>query len=80
MSQPAEGFIELLPLLRRTFGTFTPPERRQLAERAASGQPGIRRAAVSGTPAVDHERAMRVLPVLRTILGSAAAQEAVHGE
>ena len=79
MSQPAEGFIELLPLLRRTFGTFTPPERRQLAERAASGQPGIRRAAVSGTPAVDHERAMRVLPVLRTILGSAAAQEAVHG-
>ena len=76
MAQPADGFIELLPLLRRTFGTFTGPERRQLAERAVSGGPRDRSVAVAGNADVDRERAMRVLPILRTILGSAAAQEA----
>ena len=76
MAQPADGFIELLPLLRRTFGSFTGPERRQLAERAVSGGPRDRSVAVAGNADVDRERAVRVLPILRTILGSAAAQEA----
>jgi len=80
MAQPADGFIALLPLLRRTFGGFTPPERRQLAERAAAGAQGERRPARAVDAGVDQERALRVLPVLRTILGSAAAREAVHGE
>ncbi|CAN7584215.1 DUF5682 family protein [Massilia sp. LjRoot122] len=80
MAQSADGFIELLPLLRRTFGSFTPPERRQLAERAASGESGHGRATATAEAEVDRERAMRVLPVLRSILGSAAAREAVHGE
>ena len=79
MSQAEDGFTELLPLLRRTFASFSPPERRQLAERAAAGQPGQRTAA-AGPATVDRERAMRVLPVLRTILGTVTAQEATHGE
>lgn len=79
MAQSPDAFVELLPLLRRTFGSFTPPERRQLAERAASDQPR-ERTAFAGPADLDRERALRVLPVLRTILGSAAAQEALHGE
>ncbi|MBF6907443.1 hypothetical protein HN295_19960, partial [Acinetobacter baumannii] len=37
LSQPQDIFTELLPLLRRTFGSFSSPERRQLAERASAG-------------------------------------------
>lgn len=80
MAQSADGFIELLPLLRRTFGTFSGPERRQLAERAAAGETRERTTPVAGSADIEHARAMRVLPVLRTILGGAAAQEALHDE
>ena len=79
IAQPADGFIERLPLLRHTFGSFTPPELRQLAERATSSQ-ARERSALAGPADIDRERAMRVLPILRTILGSASAQEARHGE
>ncbi len=34
-----ESFSELLPLLRRTFSTFTSPERRQIGERVRDTQP-----------------------------------------
>jgi hypothetical protein len=34
----ADGFKELLPLLRRTFSTFTSPERRQIGERVRETQ------------------------------------------
>jgi len=75
MAQSADAFIELLPLLRRSFAGFTGPERRQLAERAASSGPRGRVVAFAGDDDIDRERAMRVLPVLRTIFGGAAAQE-----
>ena len=47
LAQPAEVFTELLPLLRRTVGSFTPVERRELGERTlqAGGRhqaPGLR--------------------------------------
>ncbi len=84
LSLPAETFIELLPLLRRTFGSFQAPERRQLAERASAGAAGAAGAAIAsargGMHAVDPVRARRVLPVLATIFGGAAAREAVHGQ
>ncbi|WP_373869684.1 DUF5682 family protein [Acrocarpospora pleiomorpha] len=32
-----EAFIDVLPLLRRTFGAFAPPERRAIGSRVASG-------------------------------------------
>jgi hypothetical protein len=82
LSQQADTFVELLPLLRRTFATFSAPERRQLAERASSG--GARSAAATSASwqvhAVDAMRARRVLPILATMFGGAAALEEIHGE
>ncbi len=66
-----DAFTALLPLLRRTFATFEPAERRQMGQR-------VKRGPVGGGPArgggeadadVDHERAALVLPVLRELLG-----------
>ncbi len=62
----AEHFTETLPLLRRTFATFAPGERRQMGERARHG-------GTDHGPAVsldfNAERATRVLPVLQLIFG-----------
>lgn len=62
---PETAFIELLPLLRRTFSTFEAPERRQIGERVAHGVltlgPNI------GMP-IDEPRAARTLPILKTLL------------
>lgn len=70
---PAESFVDVLPLLRRTFATFALPERRAIGERA--------RHLVAGTPSrsataerddldgYDLDRALRVLPTLRLLLG-----------
>ncbi|WP_020656627.1 DUF5682 family protein [Massilia niastensis] len=81
MAQPGDTFVELLPLLRRTFGSYSPAERRQLTERASTGSSGRQYKVVTSAPhTVDRERAARILPILRTILGSAAAPEPVHGE
>ncbi len=61
---PPEAFDETLPLIRRTFALFTRPERRQLGERAAGDL-------VAGREerGIDRERAERVLPMVRRILG-----------
>ena len=63
-------FMQLLPLLRRTFSTFSKPLRRQLGERARGGAV---RALAHGSPAseVDTERAERILPLVAQILGLA---------
>jgi hypothetical protein len=82
LSQQGDIFVELLPLLRRTFATFSAPERRQLAERASAGgarQP-VTGSATWQAHAVDAARARRVLPVLATIFGGATAPEAIHGD
>ncbi|MFI6761873.1 DUF5682 family protein [Micromonospora sp. NPDC050417] len=62
-----EVFTDVLPLLRRTFGAFAPPERRAIGERVRgdrpdADQPGQR------LP-LDHDRAAGVLPALATLLG-----------
>ncbi|WP_338758511.1 DUF5682 family protein [Massilia sp. METH4] len=80
LSLPPETFVELLPLLRRTFGSFAAPERRQLAERASAGAAGTKVSSVDSTQAIDRDRARRVLPVLATLFGSATAREVIHGE
>ena len=69
-------FVELLPLLRRTFATFTPPERQQLGQRAAVGN-APSKANDSSQQQIDPHRAARVLPILRQIF---APQPAVHME
>jgi hypothetical protein len=61
-------FVQLLPLLRRTFATFAAPERRQMGER-------VRGASPSGMGpmdmAIDQDRADRVLPLAMRLLGLA---------
>jgi hypothetical protein len=67
----ADSFTDVLPLLRRTFGTFAPPERRSIGERVRGGvaasEPVVAR--------LDPERAALVLPTLSTLLG----REIRHG-
>jgi hypothetical protein len=60
-----EAFDEVLPLIRRTFALFEKHERRQLGERVAQAKP----AQTKGEVDIDMERAQRVLPVIRQILG-----------
>ncbi|MEV2216233.1 DUF5682 family protein [Streptomyces sp. NPDC050997] len=72
---PAEAFIDVLPLLRRTFSAYEPGVRRTLGELVRRG-PARRRstgAAQSGIPGfapdLDGERANAVRPVVRLLLG-----------
>ncbi len=63
----SEAFTPLLPLLRRTFGTFSPAERRQLGQRLSETQAAA--ASPAGVEAFDPHQAGLVLPVLRQIFG-----------
>jgi hypothetical protein len=60
-----EAFNALLPLVRRTFSTFTAPERRAIGERAS----GTRQSKGGQTGTIDCERSRMLLPVLRALLG-----------
>ena len=67
-SVKSEVFPQLMPLLRRTFSTFTAPERSQigaLARRGTGGQ-SMRSAATS---TLDEDRARKVLPMVAQSLG-----------
>jgi hypothetical protein len=63
---PAEAFDTVLPLLRRTVATFTPPERRAIGERIARG---ASRVAADGNRVLDEARAALVMPIVYRILG-----------
>ena len=60
----AENFVQVLPLLRRTFAHFPPPERRQIGERLHSGQ---QLQAPAANLEFDETAARAVLPVLKRI-------------
>ena len=62
-------FDELLPVLRRTFATFAAPDRRALGTHLRQLEQGGGPAAADET--LDHQRAARVLPRLRQLLGTA---------
>jgi hypothetical protein len=61
-------FDEFLPVLRRTFATFAAPDRRALGTHLRHLEQGTGPAAADET--LDHERAARVLPRLRELLGA----------
>lgn len=64
-------FIELLPILRRTFSKFEPSERKQLGEKAKKGA-NVEQTVVlepTDTTDFDHQRAEEVLPMLQLLLG-----------
>ncbi|HEX2417217.1 MAG TPA: DUF5682 family protein [Micromonosporaceae bacterium] len=65
---PTDHFVEVLPLLRRTFGTFSAPERRSIGERVAQGLATASRAA-SKVDNLDHERAAPVVATITRLLG-----------
>jgi hypothetical protein len=66
-----EAFPNLLPILRRTFGTFEPPLRRNLGERAARAESpgGPKPAPRTSEIELDGERAASVLPLVAKLLG-----------
>jgi hypothetical protein len=64
---PDEAFLEVLPLLRRTFGTFASPERRSIGERARALGNGVQ--VVAEDNELDDELAASVLPVVAQLLG-----------
>jgi hypothetical protein len=72
---PADLFTELVPLLRRAFSDFQPPERRAMGEKARHlrrlAERAEARLAAPDTDGLVRERADRVLPILAQILGSA---------
>lgn len=61
-------FMQILPLLRRTFSNFTAPERKKLGEKVRTGTGGspVQSTATSGT---DDTRAALGIPVVMQLLG-----------
>lgn len=70
-----EIFIQVLPLLRRTFANFTNPERRKLGEKAKSGG-GSGNQHTTAITNFDAERAKQALPVMMQLLGITLNTEA----
>lgn len=63
-----EGFIQALPLMRRTFSNFTSAERRKLGEKAKNGGNPV---AISGKQelGLNNERAKKGLAVVMQLMG-----------
>jgi hypothetical protein len=64
---PADAFLEVLPLLRRTFSGYPAPQRRMIGERAAhigTGRPGA-----GEDDDIDPARGAMLLPVVARLLG-----------
>jgi hypothetical protein len=66
---PAGAFQQTLPLIRRTFATFAPAERRQMGERARRGPERVARAGTQADDAIDIARAEAALPLVGRLLG-----------
>lgn len=66
---PENHFSEVLPLLRRAFSNFTPPEREKMLRMARGGQQKPAQEKPEAVPAFDQNRAKQVLPTVRLLLG-----------
>jgi hypothetical protein len=64
---PPDAFVEVLPLLRRTFSEYPVPQRRQIGERAV--RLGGVAPAAPAAPDLDEERGDLVLPTVAALLG-----------
>lgn len=66
-----EIFMELLPILRRTFSKFEYAERRQIGEKAKKGQIIDTNTNITTSfSLLDTERAEQILPVLKMLMGN----------
>ncbi|MHC5908487.1 DUF5682 family protein, partial [Streptomyces sp. S6] len=67
---PEEAFVDVLPLLRRTFSAFEPAVRRTLGEVVRRGSAAGRGTRVTGfAEELDAGRAQAIVPVARLLLG-----------
>jgi len=66
---PEESFVDVLPLLRRTFANFSKPERRKLGEKVKSG--GSTRMTVRAESGIDDVRARKGIDVVMKLFGYA---------
>lgn len=64
-----EAFVATLPLLRRTFATFSAPERAQVAGRIGRGLTGVGPGPAVEQLELDGARVAQVLPVVLHLLG-----------
>ena len=64
-----ETFTEILPLLRRTFSTFAPVERRQLGEKANHISLGTGTGEALSKDGFNHESAAGALNIIKLLLG-----------
>ena len=60
-----EAFVRVLPLIRRTFSSFSPPERQNIGRRAKGGQ----QPSQNKTQTLNHERGVAVLAHVAQLLG-----------
>ena len=72
-------FVELLPLVRRTFATIPQGERRAIGE-ALRRPGGAAPEGIADGTVFDGERAAKVLPILRLLLGPEPVKGANGGE
>ncbi|MDB5283267.1 MAG: hypothetical protein JWO06_2342 [Bacteroidota bacterium] len=63
-----EIFVQLLPLLRRSFSAFTNAERRKIGEKAKSGTSAMTKV-IPGEANFNYERAIKGVPVVMQLLG-----------
>jgi hypothetical protein len=73
------AFIDLLPLVRRIFSTFTVAERRQMGQQVKSEKRQNRTGVASEESYFDVDSAESALPLLRLILGLNAEEAAPAG-
>jgi len=64
-----DTFMQVLPLLRRTFANFSPPERRKIGEKAKSGSTGGGLQQAITEVSFDAARGKLGLPVIMELLG-----------
>ena len=64
-----DTFVQLLPLMRRTFAHFTPAERRKMGEKAKGMTGAAMTVRTSADDSFNHDRAKKALPVISELLG-----------
>lgn len=64
-----ENFMELLPVIRRTFSNFSPAERRKLGEKAKNYEVNGTQARRIDDISCNNDEAARVIPLLGLLLG-----------
>ena len=69
-----DNFVQVLPLLRRTFSHYTNTERRKLGEKVRAGDAGQGSALSPMENNFDFERAQQGIPVVLQLLGIAKTQ------